>query len=142
MSSESRKLFFGRISRMLPNGISISRFLSYLILPKPTSSITTTNSTGGAASGHHAASNGEAPREKEREHSSSRISGAISNSITSMGDVFRDVTARDGSKNVKFPEKLLKVLENRLENIAMGKDSACVTFLPKHPHPTPGASSR
>jgi hypothetical protein len=64
-------------------------------------------------------------REKEREHSS-RISGAISNSITSIGDVFRDVTARDGSKSVKFPEKLIKVLENRLENIAMGKDSVCV----------------
>lgn len=64
-------------------------------------------------------------REKEREHGS-RISGAISNSITSIGDVFRDVTARDGSKSVKFPEKLLKVLENRLENIAMGKDQVCV----------------
>ena len=74
-------------------------------------------------------SNGDAPREKEkekekeREHSS-RISGAISHSITSIGDVFRDVTARDGSKNVKFPEKLVKVLEQRLEYIAMGKDSA------------------
>jgi len=40
--------------------------------------------------------------------------------------VFRDVTARDGSKSVKFPEKLVKVLENRLENIAMGKDPRCV----------------
>lgn len=46
--------------------------------------------------------------------------------MASIGDVFRDVTARDGSKNVKFPEKLVKVLEQRLENIAMGKDSAYV----------------
>ncbi|KAH9062605.1 hypothetical protein EDB83DRAFT_2384982 [Lactarius deliciosus] len=90
-------------------------YLSYLVLPKPTNL---------ASSG-----NGDTPREKEkekekeREHSS-RISGAISHSITSMGDVFRDVTARDGSKNVKFPEKLVKVLEQRLENIAMGKDPA------------------
>lgn len=97
------------------------RFLSYLIIPKPPSS---TAATGGGPSSN-AASNGETPREKERDHSS-RISGAISNSITSIGDVFRDVTAREGSKSVKFPEKLLKVLENRLENIAMGKDSVCV----------------
>ncbi|KAI9463515.1 hypothetical protein F5148DRAFT_1211265 [Russula earlei] len=87
-------------------------YLSYLILPKPTSP-----PIGSPPS----ASNGDPVREKEREHSS-RISGAISNSITSFGDVFRDVTARDGSKSVRFPEKLLKVLENRLENIAMGKD--------------------
>ncbi|KAH9976806.1 hypothetical protein BGW80DRAFT_1290703 [Lactifluus volemus] len=95
-------------------------FLSYLILPKPVSP----SSSGGG----NTSNNGDAQREKEREqqqqHSSSRISGAISNSITSIGDVFRDVTARDGSKSVKFPEKLLKVLEQRLENIAMGKDPA------------------
>jgi hypothetical protein len=53
--------------------------------------------------------------------------------MASIGDVFRDVTARDGSKNVKFPEKLLKVLENRLENIAMGKDSVCVLSCQAHP---------
>ena len=105
--------------------ISNYRFLSYLILPKPSTS-TTANSSG---AGGNTASNGDPPREKERE-TTSRISGAISNSITSIGDVFRDVTARDGSKSVKFPEKLLKVLENRLENIAMGKDSACVLPFP------------
>ncbi|KAJ7812022.1 hypothetical protein B0H14DRAFT_3090547 [Mycena olivaceomarginata] len=31
---------------------------------------------------------------------------------------------RDGPKSVKFPEKLLKVLEQKLQNIAMGKDPA------------------
>lgn len=55
---------------------------------------------------------------REREHIS-RLS-ALSN--FSIGDMFRDV--RDGSKSVKFPEKLMKVLEQRLQNIAMGKDAA------------------
>lgn len=61
---------------------------------------------------------------RDRDHAS-RFSDAISNSIFSIGDMFRDVT-RDGSKSVKFPEKLLKVLEGKLANIAMGKDAACV----------------
>ncbi|GLB44150.1 putative munc13 (mammalian uncoordinated) homology domain containing protein [Lyophyllum shimeji] len=54
----------------------------------------------------------------EREHSS-RLS-ALSN--FSMTDMFRDI--RDGPKSVKFPEKLLKVLEQKLQDIAMGKDPA------------------
>ena len=57
---------------------------------------------------------------REREHIS-RLS-ALSN--FSIGDMFRDV--RDGSKSVKFPEKLMKVLEQKLQDIAMGKDSAYV----------------
>ncbi|KZT37680.1 hypothetical protein SISSUDRAFT_987298 [Sistotremastrum suecicum HHB10207 ss-3] len=36
-------------------------------------------------------------------------------------EVFKDV-GRDGSKSVKFPEKMIKVLEQKLQNIAMGKD--------------------
>ncbi|KAI0063318.1 hypothetical protein BV25DRAFT_1907095 [Artomyces pyxidatus] len=82
-------------------------YLSYLIQPKPVDSANSTN--------------GEAPREREREHTS-RLSGAISSSIFSLGDLFKDT--RDGTKSVKFPEKLLKVLEQRLENVAMGKDAA------------------
>ena len=102
--------------RDCPDGNITARYLSYLILPKPTNPATSTST-----------SNGDALREKEKEREhSSRISGAISHSITSIGDVFRDVTAREGSKNVKFPEKLIKVLEQRLENIAMGKDPAYV----------------
>ncbi|KAF9221715.1 hypothetical protein BS17DRAFT_784553 [Gyrodon lividus] len=58
---------------------------------------------------------------KEKEHHS-KISGAISNSIISIGDIFKEI--RDGSKSVKFPEKLLKVLEQKLQNIAMGKEAA------------------
>ncbi|KAH7882233.1 hypothetical protein F5I97DRAFT_1913420 [Phlebopus sp. FC_14] len=58
---------------------------------------------------------------KEKEHHS-KFSGAISSSIISIGDIFKEI--RDGSKSVKFPEKLLKVLEQRLQSIAMGKDPA------------------
>jgi hypothetical protein len=83
----------------------ICSILSYVIQPK--------------VSNHHA----NASEVKEKEHHS-KFSGAISNSIVSIGDIFKDL--RDGSKSVKFPEKLLKVLEQRLQNIAMGKDAASV----------------
>ncbi|CAA7262191.1 unnamed protein product [Cyclocybe aegerita] len=73
--------------------------LSYLMLPKVTESP-------------------KVPSSIEREHSS-RLS-ALSN--FSIGDMFRDV--RDGSKSVKFPEKMLKVLEQKLQDIAMGKNPA------------------
>ena len=59
------------------------------------------------------------PHVIEREHSS-RLSAL---SHFSIGDMFRDV--RD-SKSVKFPEKLLKVLEQKLQDIALGKDYAYV----------------
>jgi hypothetical protein len=83
----------------------ICSILSYVIQPK--------------VSNHHA----NTSEVKEKDHHS-KISGAISNSIVSIGDIFKDL--RDGSKSVKFPEKLLKVLEQRLQNIAMGKDAASV----------------
>ncbi|KAI0052473.1 hypothetical protein FA95DRAFT_1483448 [Auriscalpium vulgare] len=95
-----------RISKHRVTDEDLFNFLAHLIQPKP---IDSANS-----------SNGEAPR--EREHSS-RLSGAISSSIFSIGDLFKD-SVRDGTKSVKFPEKLLKVLEQRLEDIAMGKDQA------------------
>lgn len=60
------------------------------------------------------------PDTQARDHAS-RISGAISSSIVSFGDMFRD---SPGTKSVKYPEKLLKVLEQRLQNIAMAKDAA------------------
>ncbi|KAJ7686809.1 hypothetical protein B0H17DRAFT_939979 [Mycena rosella] len=72
-------------------------------MPKPTETTTTT------------AANADV---RDRE-SHSRLS-ALSN--FSIGDLFKDV--RDGPKSVKFPEKLLKVLEQKLQNIAMGKDPA------------------
>jgi hypothetical protein len=70
------------------------------------------------------ASNAEV-REKDYH---SRFSGAISSSIVSIGDLFKDIRDGPGSKSVKFPEKLLKVLEQKLQNIAMGKDPACVSY--------------
>ncbi|KAJ7153568.1 hypothetical protein C8R43DRAFT_1126845 [Mycena crocata] len=76
-------------------------FLSYLMMPRPTETTTTTATTADL---------------RDRE-SHSRLS-ALSN--FSIGDLFKDV--RDGPKSVKFPEKLLKVLEQKLQNIAMGKD--------------------
>lgn len=60
---------------------------------------------------------------KEKEHHS-KISEAISHSIISISDIFKEI--RDGSKSVKFPEKLLKALEQKLQYIAMGKEPACV----------------
>lgn len=64
----------------------------------------------------------ETPRES-RDYSS-RLTGAISGSIVSIGDVFKDY--RDGTKAVRFPKDLLKVLEQKLQDIAMGKDPAYV----------------
>ena len=80
--------------------------MGYLIQPKPVDA--------------NAPADAEA---REKEHTSSRISEAISSSIFSIGDLFKDVT-RDGHKSVKFPEKLLKVLDAKLASIAMGKDAA------------------
>ena len=64
---------------------------------------------------------------KEKEYHS-RLQGAISSSILSIGDLFKDL--RDGSKSVKFPERLLKVLEQKLQDIAMGKDPVYVLVAP------------
>lgn len=60
---------------------------------------------------------------REREHYS-RLS-ALSN--FSLSDMFDSI--RDGSKSVKFPEKLVKVLEQKLQAIAMGKEPGYVLFL-------------
>ncbi|THG95324.1 hypothetical protein EW026_g6311 [Hermanssonia centrifuga] len=62
----------------------------------------------------------DVPRES-RDYSS-RLQGAISGSIVSIGDVFKDY--RDGTKAVRFPKDLLKVLEQKLQDIAMGRDPA------------------
>jgi hypothetical protein len=65
------------------------------------------------------ATNTSAPPEvKEREHSS-RLAALSNFSLSDMFDGIRDT----GSKSAKFPEKLLKVLEAKLKDIAMGKDS-------------------
>lgn len=81
-------------------------YLSYLMQPKVAVSTPTLS---------------EASKEKDKEYSS-RISGALSSSIYSIGDLFKDL--RDGSRIVKFPKDLVKVLELKLQDIAMGKDPA------------------
>ncbi|KAI5990422.1 hypothetical protein EDD15DRAFT_2280125 [Pisolithus albus] len=58
---------------------------------------------------------------KEKDHHY-KLSGAISYSIVSIGDIFKEIGG--GSKSVKFPEKLLKVLEQKLQSIVMGRDQA------------------
>ncbi|KAL0952399.1 hypothetical protein HGRIS_006675 [Hohenbuehelia grisea] len=81
-------------------------FLSYLLVPKVAD--TPTN----------------LPRD-ERDRDSihySRMASTLSNSIFSIGDLFKDI--RDGSKSVKYPEKLVKVLEHKLQDVAMNKDPA------------------
>ncbi|EJU00294.1 hypothetical protein DACRYDRAFT_54447 [Dacryopinax primogenitus] len=46
----------------------------------------------------------------------------LTSSLFSITDVFKDTIGRDGSKTVKFPEKLLKALDQKMQNIAMLKD--------------------
>src|SRR5258708_266280 len=84
---------------------SFLRVLSYLMLPKVVEATKTAVNDA-----------------REREHSS-RLSALSNFSLSDMLDGFRD-----GPKSVKFPEKLLKVLEQKLQDIAMGKDSACVSY--------------
>ena len=62
-------------------------------------------------------------QERDRDYSS-RIHSAISSSMFSIGDLFRD-----GQKGVRFPKDLIKVLEQKLQDIAMGKDAAYVSLL-------------
>lgn len=60
---------------------------------------------------------------RESKDYSTRITNAVSSSILSIGDLLKDV-GRDGPKSVKFPEKLIKVLELKLQSVAMGKEVA------------------
>ncbi|KZV80623.1 hypothetical protein EXIGLDRAFT_742800 [Exidia glandulosa HHB12029] len=82
----------------------VYKYLCYFMQPKPAQD---TSATAGA--------NGDSA--KEGRDYSWRISGAI----FSIRDLFKDA-GRDGPKSVKFPEKMLKVLDTKLQNIAMGKD--------------------
>ena len=53
---------------------------------------------------------------------------AIQNSIFSISDLFKDI-GQEGPKSVNFPEKMFKVLEMKVQHIAMGKDAAYVFSL-------------
>lgn len=80
------------------------RYLSYQLQPK--------------------AADNQGEEETKTADYSTRIQGALHNSIFSIGDLFKD--SRDGRGSVRFPKDLMKVLETKLQNIAMGKDPACV----------------
>ncbi|KAF9562889.1 cytoplasm protein [Agrocybe pediades] len=92
-----------RLSKYRVSDDDLFDLLTYLVTPKVTESPKTSTIPDNA---------------RDREHSS-RLS-ALSN--FSIGDMFRDI--KDGSKSVKFPEKMLKVLEQKLQDIAMGKEAA------------------
>ncbi|KAF5352930.1 hypothetical protein D9758_007951 [Tetrapyrgos nigripes] len=93
-----------RLSKYRVTDEELFEILSYVMLPKATDISRTSE-----------AKEREKEREREREHS--RLSALSSFSI---GDMFKDI--RDGPKSVRFPEKLIKVLEQKLQDIAMGKD--------------------
>jgi hypothetical protein len=78
----------------------IYRYLNYITLPRPSKP------------------SAQEPHEQKEREQSSRLSALSS---FSLGDLVEGV--RDGSKSVKFPEKLIRVLETRLQSIAMGKDA-------------------
>ncbi|KAG8908954.1 hypothetical protein FRB99_000057 [Tulasnella sp. 403] len=59
-------------------------------------------------------------RERERESHHGRLHGAISSSINSLAEILKD-PSKDG-RSVKFPDKLFKVLDQKMQNITMGKD--------------------
>ncbi|KAF8335868.1 uncharacterized protein EI90DRAFT_2912352 [Cantharellus anzutake] len=61
----------------------------------------------------------ETRRDESKDHHS-RLSNIVA-PINLLGDLFRDA-GRDGHRSVKFPEKLLKVLDAKMQNVAMGKD--------------------
>ncbi|KAL4253754.1 Glucose-responsive signaling protein [Abortiporus biennis] len=102
-SMHQRRLSKHRVSdEDLMNYVLRVALLSYQMTPRPVETRTETETAA-----------------KEKEPASSRLSG-LSNSIFSVGDMFRDI--RDGTKAVRFPKDLLKVLEQKLQNIAMGRD--------------------
>lgn len=65
-------------------------------------------------------------RDRESFHTS-RLTGAISSSFSSVTDLFRDPS---GNRGAKFPDKLFKVLDLKMQNIAMGKDPQSVSLYP------------
>ncbi|KAE9403735.1 hypothetical protein BT96DRAFT_955844 [Gymnopus androsaceus JB14] len=90
-----------RMSKYRVTDDELFNLLSYLMIPKAT---TTT----------------ESKVSESKEHSS-RLA-ALSN--FSIGDMIKDLREGPNSKSVKFPDKLIKVLEQKLQDIAMGKDPA------------------
>jgi hypothetical protein len=90
-----------------------SSYLTYLLTPKPSESPTT------------AAVVSRDSRDRESKDVSAKITAYTSSLYDSFTDLLGDFAIRDGSKAVKFPERLIKVLEGKLQDIFMGKDPKC-----------------
>ncbi|KAG8908782.1 hypothetical protein FRB99_003020 [Tulasnella sp. 403] len=58
-------------------------------------------------------------KDTERELNHGRISGAISSSINSLAGMLKGPTK---DRNARFPTEFLKVLDQKMQNIALGKD--------------------
>lgn len=97
-----------------------NRYLAFLLTPK-------TPESGASAEGGRSVE-----RDRESFHTS-RLTGAISSSLNSVTDLFRDPS---GNRGAKFPDKLFKVLDLKMQNIAMGKDPQSVSPPPSSTAPS------
>lgn len=88
-------------------------YLTYLLTPKPSESPTTS------------AVISRDSRDRESKDVSTKISTYTSSLYDSFNDLLGDFAGRDGSRAVKFPERLIKVLEGKLQDIFMAKDPKC-----------------
>jgi len=85
-------------------------YLTYLLTPKPseypiTSSVISRDS-----------------RDRDSKDVSTKIHAYTSSIADSFTDLLSDFAGRDGGKVVRFPERLIKVLEGKLQDIFMAKD--------------------
>jgi len=92
-------------------------YLTYLLTPKPSESPTTS------------AVISRDPRDRESRDVSTKLTAYTSSLYDSFTDLLGDFAGRDGSKAVRFPERLIKVLEGKLQDIFMAKDPKYGTSL-------------
>lgn len=85
-------------------------YLTYLLTPKPFESPTASSIIS------------KDSRDRESKDVSTKISAYTSSLADSFTDLLSDFAGRDAGKVVKFPERLIKVLEGKLQDIFMGKD--------------------
>lgn len=91
-------------------------YLTYLLTPKPSESPTTSTVVSRDS------------RDRDPKDVSTKISAYTSSLYDSFTEVLSDFAGRDGGKTVKFPERLIKVLEGKLQDIFMAKDPKCGGF--------------
>jgi hypothetical protein len=102
---------------LLPINASGPSYLTYLLTPKPSESPTTISIISRDS------------RDRESKDVSTKISAYTSALSDSFTDLLSDFARRDGSKAVKFPERLIKVLEGKLQDIFMARDPKCGDLL-------------